>query len=47
MAEEILIRINLQSGEAKSKIKEIKQATDDYAVSVDNLSKEQIQALVL
>ena len=46
MAEEILIRINLQSGEAKSKIKEIKQATDDYAVSVDNLSKEQIQALV-
>jgi len=46
MAEEILIRINLQSGEAKSKIKEIKEATDNYAVSIDNLSKEQIKSLI-
>ena len=28
MAEEILIRINLQSGEAKTKIDEVKKATD-------------------
>jgi hypothetical protein len=46
MAEEILIRINLQSGEAKSKIKEIKKATDDYAKSIDNLTKEQLEVLV-
>tara|TARA_R100000734_G_scaffold17962_1_gene14480 strand:+ start:2100 stop:4268 length:2169 start_codon:yes stop_codon:yes gene_type:complete len=46
MAEEILIRINLQSGEAKSKIREIKQATDNYAVSIDNLSKGQLRSLV-
>ena len=46
MAEEILIRINLQSGEAKAKVKEIKKATDDYALSIDKLTKEQLETLV-
>ena len=46
MAEEILIRINLQSGEAKTKIREIKEATDLYAKSIDELTKDQLASLV-
>jgi len=46
MAEEILIRINLQSGEAKAKVNEIKKATDNYAKSIDKLTKKELEALV-
>ena len=46
MAEEILIRINLQSGEAKAKDNEIKKATDLYSKSIDKLTKQQLKALV-
>ena len=42
MAEEILIRINLQSGEAKTKIDEVKKATDNYTKSIDKLSKREL-----
>ena len=42
MAEEILIRINLQSGEAKTKINEVKKATDNLSKSIDKLSKSEL-----
>ena len=42
MAEEILIRINLQSGEAKTKINEVKKATDVLSKSIDKMTKSEL-----
>jgi hypothetical protein len=42
MAEEILIRINLQSGEAKTKIDEVKKATEVLSKSIDKMTKSEL-----
>ena len=46
MAEEILIRINLQSGEAKTKINEVKKATDILSKSIDKMTKSEPATLL-